>query len=226
MRFSGLLFCLATSLSSLALAGCGSNVSGGDGGGGSTSTSTTTTSGTTTTSTTTTTSGPPACATPPSPAAFEIGTGDHCFERLTDGQTVKVIQGPQGGFHLWLSFGCSDCNPAAAIEYGVIDPTTGTWFEGTFGNQATYPFDGGGWVQWAGLQNRLPGVPWDETTKLPEGTHVIVSGSVLDGTTVVHHAEFEVVLGPIEMWYPPCDDNPATCGAPGGLPCCSFNGGG
>ena len=34
---------------------------------------------------------------------LELGTGTQSFERLSDGQSARVIAGPQGGFHLWAS---------------------------------------------------------------------------------------------------------------------------
>lgn len=33
----------------------------------------------------------------------EIGTGAEAFEPLSDGQTLPIIAGPQGGFHLWAA---------------------------------------------------------------------------------------------------------------------------
>jgi len=34
---------------------------------------------------------------------LELGTGTQSFERLSDGQSARVIAGPQGGFHLWAA---------------------------------------------------------------------------------------------------------------------------
>ena len=225
MRFSSfLVVCLGAGL----LAACGSSISSGEGGGGA-GAATTTTSGSTTSTTSTTSSGQggaaPSCPDPASPAVFEVGTGPECFERLTPVQTVPTIQGPQGGFHLWLSVGCADCGPSVVLEYGIKDPVTKTWVDGTTSNQALVGLDPQGWGQASGFQARLPGVPWDTTGQLPEGTHVILSATVLDAASKpVHQAEVEVVLGAIEPWYPPCDENPDTCGVPGGLPCCTFGG--
>lgn len=38
------------------------------------------------------------------PAFIEIGGGARRFEQLTSGQEVPIIQGPQGGFHVWGGF--------------------------------------------------------------------------------------------------------------------------
>src|SRR5687768_6189451 len=49
------------------------------------------------------------CDTPPDPETFEMGTGEHCFARLSANQAVDLISGPQGGYHVWLAIGCADC---------------------------------------------------------------------------------------------------------------------
>src|SRR5690606_4066888 len=79
------------------------------------------------------------CADPADPAVFEIGTGQTCFERLTAGQTVAAIQGPQGGFHLWLAVGCADCGAQAVVRYGVKDPATQDWYAGTGSQEQVLP---------------------------------------------------------------------------------------
>lgn len=38
------------------------------------------------------------------PAFVEIGTGARRYARLEAGQEVPIIQGPQGGFHVWGGF--------------------------------------------------------------------------------------------------------------------------
>jgi hypothetical protein len=37
------------------------------------------------------------------PPELILGTGESSFESLTDGQNIYVVQGPQGGFHLFGS---------------------------------------------------------------------------------------------------------------------------
>lgn len=44
---------------------------------------------------------------------FTVGTGARSFEPLTEGQQIPIIQGIQGGFHVWGGFraaGFSDAN--------------------------------------------------------------------------------------------------------------------
>ncbi len=43
---------------------------------------------------------------------LELGTGTQSFAALTNGQTVTIIAGPQGGFHVW----------AAARTRAPLDP--------------------------------------------------------------------------------------------------------
>ncbi len=199
---------------------CNSSVStGGEGGGNGTSTS----SGSSAASSSGT--GGDTCAAPPSPAPFEAGGGETCFERLTQGQTVKVLQGPQGGFHIWLAVGCTGCTSSKTIEYGVKDPATKTWFAMSTPQKVAVDLAGAGWREHAGFTAFLPGVPWDQTTQLPKGSHVLLTAILYgDNNAPVDEIENDVVLGDIEQYSPPCDPEPTTCGLPGGLPCCSLNG--
>lgn len=243
-----LLF-LSTILPLLLAAACNSSVGGGSGGeaagsGGATAGSTTTASTSTgntgaggsftTTSTGTGTGGGMPCPTPSSPQAFELGTGETCFARLTPMETVPVMAGPQGGFHIWMAVGCADCDAQSIIAYGVKDPMTNDWFAGTFQLKEAVDLGPPGWRQRAGYKAFLPGIAWDPTTVLPKGSHVLLTATILDGATMmpIHSGEVEVILGDEVPWSPPCDPTP-NCGAPGGLPCCSdgidggmMNGGG
>lgn len=170
--------------------------------------------------------GAAACDTPPQPQTFELGTGQSCFQRLTSGQTVDVVQGPQGGYHLWLAFGCADCGATPFVEFGVKDKATGTFYPGMAGAQKLFvEASPGPWGQRAGLTAFLPGITWDQTSQLPKGTHVVLSASVLDmGTNaVLHSQDVEVVLGEVVYWNP-CNPDPNHCGMPGGSPCCTKGG--
>jgi hypothetical protein len=200
-------FLFSTAILFIGLMGLSACTSGGEGGGGSGSSGT----------------GGETCVTPPSPAVFEAGTGEACFERLGQGQTVKVLQGPQGGYHIWLAIGCADCGAKTTVEYGVKNPATMTWYEGP--QQASVRLAGSAWPQEAGFTALLPGRVWDDTTlRLPKGTHVLLSASILapDGATL-HQAEVEVVLGDIEEYSVPCNPDPITCGL-SNAPCCGLDG--
>lgn len=51
------------------------------------------------------------CAGEDEPATITIGTGQDSFEALVDGDEVPVIQGPQGGFHIFGSFWATGIEP-------------------------------------------------------------------------------------------------------------------
>jgi hypothetical protein len=215
-----LSYYLAPLVATLVLAGCGSAPKDDDGsGGGGTSSSHATTSAATGSST-----GGNMCLPPASQPAFELGTGETCFEELASLQTLIVNQGPQGGFHLWTAIGCADCGSNPTVEYGIQDPATNTWYAESYPTKLALDLSGG-WPQQAGLTAFLPGVVYDVTTQLPKGTHVVLYARVIapDGSTL-HEQGVEVVLGDTVQWNPPCDSNPMTCGLPGGQPCCSFGG--
>ncbi|WP_437756132.1 hypothetical protein [Sorangium sp. So ce1389] len=163
------------------------------------------------------------CLPPEDTAVFEVGTGETCFERIDDGATLPVMAGPQGGYHLWLAVGCRDCGAAVRLRYSVKDPATGELFESGAAQEMVLTFPPGNVPQAAGLPARLPGAIWDPDAVLPQGTRVILAAEVRndDGSTK-HAAEVEVVLGATEVWGGvPCSEDPATCGAPGGTPCCT-----
>ncbi|WP_437813533.1 hypothetical protein [Sorangium sp. So ce1078] len=162
------------------------------------------------------------CRPPDSPAVFEIGTGVTCFERIDDGATLPVMAGPQGGYHVWLAVGCSDCGATVRLRYSVKDPATGDLFESTVPQEGVIALGPGEFPQAAGLPAILPGGAWDPGAVLAEGTHVILAAEARndDGSTK-HAAQVEVVLGATEAWGLPCSDDPETCGAPGGAPCCT-----
>lgn len=212
MRFT-LLSCIA-----ILTVACNSTIatggSGGDGGG----------STGATTAASSSTGGDP-CAAPPNPVAFEAGGGETCFTRLTQGQTVTVLQGPQGGYHLWLGVSCVGCDAKTIVEYGVKDPATKTWFATTSPQKVSVDLGGTGWQQQAGFTAFLPGTVWDPKSPLPKGAHVLLT-AIRHGADGMPLAEINnnVVLGDVEQYTPPCDPDPMTCGLPGGVACCGLKG--
>jgi hypothetical protein len=146
---------------------------------------------------------------------FEIGTGEKCFARLADGQEIPMMQGPQGGFHLWLAVGCSDCSASAHLKWGVRDPVTGAPIPDTYDSEAFVPLSPGAWPQAAGIFATMPGVVWDPegSPPLPKGTEVVLWADVLDGTTVTHHDQVRIIVGDTVPWDPCIEDpNHELCG--------------
>jgi hypothetical protein len=195
--------------------GCNSTVASGGAGGGSTGS---------TTATSSSTGGDP-CTAPSSPMGFEAGEGQTCFERLTPGQTVTVLQGPQGGYHLWLGVSCVGCDAKTIVEFGVKDPATKAWFATTSPQKVAVDLGGAGWQQQAGFTAFLPGTVWDPMSPLPKGAHVLLT-AIRYGADGMPLEEInnDVVLGDVEQYTPPCDPDPTTCGLPGGTACCSLSG--
>ncbi|WP_437681839.1 hypothetical protein [Sorangium sp. So ce131] len=182
--------------------GDGGGGSTGDGGGGST--------------------GDGGCRPPDNPAVFEIGTGETCFTRVEDGATLPVMAGPQGGYHLWLAVGCRACDATIRLRYAVKDPATGDLFPSTAAQEGMVPLGAGEFRRAAGLPALLPGGVWAPDAVLAEGTRVLLEAEVRDDSGATQHAaRVEVVLGATEVWSPPCNPDPETCGAPGGPPCCT-----
>lgn len=165
-------------------------------------------------------SGSGACSAPESPAVFELGTGEACFERLTAGQVVPEIQGPQGGFHVWAAIGCGDCGPETIVELGTKNAKTKAWLQGVPGKQKV-DLGTGDWGQHAGLTAFLPGdVLNAPDEQLPEGATVILALRALDPKgNELHAAEITLVLGKLQMWSSCSAD--AACGTSGFEPCCT-----
>ncbi|NUP09445.1 MAG: hypothetical protein HOW73_25610 [Polyangiaceae bacterium] len=193
-------------LALLALAGiaCGSDISdgeggqggqggeGGEGGGGPT---------------------PTECDAPDTPGTFEIGTGEACFERISEGATISQMNGPQGGYHLWLAVGCADCGAEIQVRYSLLDPETMMPLDGTYPDNIAYAelSSAGGWPQRAGIQMSMPGIEWDIENDPPiaEGTPFILDVEALDPSSleVLHEAQLSLVIGSIQPWDP-CDLHP------------------
>src|SRR5262245_15487600 len=78
---------------------------------------------------------PPACAPPAAAPAFGVGTGEVCYEAVSAGDVVPLMNGPQGGYHVWLGIGCTgDCGGATILRYGVQDQATGAYVLGGTGD--------------------------------------------------------------------------------------------
>ncbi|MEZ4310514.1 MAG: hypothetical protein R3F14_20925 [Polyangiaceae bacterium] len=140
---------------------------------------------------------------------------------MADNDTVPLMNGPQGGYHVWLSVGCEDCKNPLVLKYGAHDPATGEPFTGTGDLQAAVPLSSGEWPQKAGLIVYMPGLSWDPEYEPPpaKGTHIVLWAKAYDGSTLVHEDEVEVVIGDT-MYWDPCEKNPddPSCGLDGNGP--------
>jgi hypothetical protein len=162
--------------------------------------------------------------------AFEIGTGETCFETLVDGQEVPLMQGPQGGYHVWLGVGCDDCVDMPILTYGVLDPATGMTLKDTYESQTVLDLSNDAWPQAAGLFTTMPGLSWDPINYPPpaKGTHVILYAKLTDQSmALLHEGQVEVVVGDVVVWDP-CVNDPMNCpdGGVGGAGGGTFGAGG
>ena len=152
--------------------------------------------------------GASACDPPAEPDVFEIGTGEACFERLSANQPITLMNGPQGGYHVWLAVGCSDCAAPTNVWYGVRDPATGAMLANTYDSQTMVQLAGSPWGQAARIIVYMPGVEWDpDLPALPEGTPFVLWVEVHEGDVVKHAAEIPLVIGETVVWDP-CPENP------------------
>jgi hypothetical protein len=59
------------------------------------------------------------------PASFEIGTGSDAFAAITDGESVTIAHGQQGGIHVWVAGHVTGLGDPIDVKYGLRDADTG-----------------------------------------------------------------------------------------------------
>lgn len=155
------------------------------------------------------------CDPPSDPAEFEVGTGEECFERLDAGGAIPLMNGPQGGYHLFVAVGCADCPEEVRISYGARDPQTGEALAGTYESEEVKELGGDDWHQTAGIQLSMPGLSWDETSDPPpaKGTPLVLWAEAKDKSgSSIHTAEIALTIGATVQWDP-CegDGNSEAC---------------
>jgi hypothetical protein len=52
---------------------------------------------------------------------IELGTGTEAFEPLTEGQTVPIIAGPQGGYHVWGALQAGGFSPKGVTMHFTLE---------------------------------------------------------------------------------------------------------
>lgn len=54
-----------------------------------------------------------ACSAPEisGPTSIEVGTGQFDYEPVTEGQELPIVEGPQGGYHVWLGLRARNLDP-------------------------------------------------------------------------------------------------------------------
>jgi hypothetical protein len=118
--------------------------------------------------------------------AVQVGTGQSAYLPLTDGQTVRMEEGPQGGHHIWIAVRQQNLRQAGSTTtITSVQPTTGL-----AGPHAAYVFtfapDQGGFCVLYGLRYQLDadgtdyhqflGQPLDVTVTIADGAGRTASG--------------------------------------------------
>lgn len=141
---------------------------------------------------------PEDCDPPSDPQAFEVGTGELCFTRVQAGETLPLMAGPQGGYHVWLAVGCKDCGEEAHLRMRVF-AEDGTEMS-DLATEQFVPLGGDAWPQHAGIQLGMPGFD-GESGRLPVGTPLRVQVETVDGSgSATHAGEMSFILGETESW--------------------------
>ncbi|MEK6607742.1 MAG: hypothetical protein AABZ30_08795 [Myxococcota bacterium] len=58
-------------------------------------------------------------------ASLVVGTGEKTFVALDDVAGVPLIEGPQGGYHVWIALRAREIGPRVAVAYGLRDAQSG-----------------------------------------------------------------------------------------------------
>ena len=145
--------------------------------------------------------GESSCPATPDLEGFVMGTGEHCFEPIEEGSVLPLYAGPQGGYHVWLAIGCTDCGPSVDVEWFAIDPATGEMLEGALFSEQIVDLEGV-WPHATGLIVAMPGDQFDTVTTPPPpaGTRFILHARTWSGPA--YEMNVEVEIGALEMWDP------------------------
>lgn len=155
--------------------------------------------------------GASACGAPEGEATFVVGTGELCFEPMKTGDVVAQYSGPQGGYHMFASIGCSDCGEGSVVKLSALSTETGEPL--SFSNEFIGDFKGGPMPSLIGLQVSMPGVSWDpEMPPLSEGDSVRVDVEITKDAEVLHAESLVLTVGKTLQWSP-CTAHPED-------PCC------
>lgn len=136
----------------------------------------------------------PAPYEPLEPDAFEVGTGAGAFQELPPGATVPIIEGNQGGYHIWISVRCGTCGPELILDYGVDDAETGALISRLGLREWEKLEERDGWRQATGLTAFVD--TSDPSALVGRRARLWITAPAADGSTL--RAEAEVTLSGIE----------------------------
>jgi hypothetical protein len=146
---------------------------------------------------------------PPDGPAVDLGTGELDFEPLADGDRVAIVQGPQGGYHLYGSI--RTVGVVAGDSRDLTDPTNPTMaFDVVHAGDsiiAVPPFTQGldeappaqaPWTHWMlGREARLDLLFGEDATLDGETVDFSITVSDTDGTVVQDTVSVELYPHPL-----------------------------
>jgi hypothetical protein len=127
---------------------------------------------------------------------LEVGTGKDNFVTLRETDTIEIIHGPQGGWHLWGALRTKGLTPPLTVDYAISLPETQTELSRTVYD--VDPLAVGNWSIWAGLIGYLP------EPSLAAEKSVLLTMQVTDANGVSLRSSARAVAGPL----PSCPTEP------------------
>lgn len=119
---------------------------------------------------------------PSGPASFEIGTGSGSFAAVTEGQTVPIAQGAQGGIHVWLAGRVTGMADPVDVKAGLRDADTGESLSYLDLEWVLHTHQDGDAQAFAGLTDRFV----DDDPSRYVGRTVVLWATVSSGGTTLH----------------------------------------
>lgn len=133
------------------------------------------------------------------PPVVQVGSGQTDYLPLTDGQTVQMEQGPQGGHHIWIAVRQENLEQSGSTTtITSVQPTTGLE-----GPETAFVFrfepDEGGFCKLAGLRYQLDidGTDYHQFLGQPlDVTVTVADASGAKGTATAHVQIAPTILCP------------------------------
>jgi len=134
------------------------------------------------------------------PAAL-LGTGDKCYVPLESNDTVPIIGGPQGGFHIWVALRSAGLGDEVIASYRVLDTADDSAI--TLSDPIERIVElcpiGEGWNEAAKLYAQLDAFTIDEVGHFV-GRTIRLGVTLRNSASASASAEATLKLGPVVKW--------------------------
>jgi hypothetical protein len=140
-----------------------------------------------------------ACAAP----TLEVGGGDAAFEAMTDGVSMTMVHGPQGGWHVAASIRLGNLSPIVALHY-TIDAGSVRVSDNRYRVQVLPEGTCGGWYPsmygYLNVENLVNGEA-DTPPELLGGSELLLTVEAMDteGRTATGTLRATAALDPIDV---------------------------